>query len=155
MRIGDERGRNRINALGPLGIECGDDPRRRVHFEESSTQYGPSLNFGEQRRRAIDGGIAVKPAMLRIAHAITPADEGRTHQFFALSVSDPFVRDLSAVLHVIQDIIFEQDVEVVREMQRAVERDRRPGRVEFSMSYDRFGLKIRDILHVMKQKELK
>lgn len=135
---------------------CGGDPKRLVREEDCTAQYGPSLTFGYARREALPGDTEpVKPELMQIAHAITPMDTHNTHQFFTMSMSDPFIIDKAEVLRVIQDVVFEQDVDVVREIQAHVDSDVRPGRTEFNMIYDRFGLKMRKILKDMKKQELR
>lgn len=140
---------------GIIGAEFGEDPTRRVRLEDEVIQVGPSLNYGYQRREPIPGDdTPALPAVLTIVHALTPIDYENTHQFFMMSGSHPFARDPSEFLYAVQEIVFEQDVEALRVMQKYIQDDVRPGRVEYSMAYDRLGLKMRKILNAMKQKEL-
>lgn len=142
--------------LSLAALICGGDPKRQVRQEDEAIQFGPSLTLGIQRRTPLPGDTEpVKPSLMQIAHALTPLDERNTHQFFVMTMSDPFVIDPAEVLRTIQDVVFEQDVEVVRALQGSVDEDRRPGRVEFSMAYDAYGLKMRRILKVMKEREQK
>jgi nitrite reductase/ring-hydroxylating ferredoxin subunit len=133
---------------------CGGDPKRLVKQTDTTIQFGPSLCFGTVMREPLAGDTEpVAPALMQIAHAITPQDERSTHQFFTLAMSDPFVMDRDEVKHIIQDIVFEQDVEVALDMQATIDNDRRTGRTEFNMAYDRFGLRMRAIIGAMKQRE--
>ncbi|WP_066555867.1 aromatic ring-hydroxylating dioxygenase subunit alpha [Croceicoccus bisphenolivorans] len=134
---------------------AGGDPKRRVRQEDGTTQFGPSLCFGYQRRDPLpDDDTPVVPALIQIAHAVTPLDERQTHQFFMTVISDPLVVEPAQMLHVLQEIVFEQDVEVVAEVQANVDADRRQGRTEVNMPYDRFGLRMRRILADMKAREI-
>lgn len=140
---------------GIVGAECGDDPSRLVCLEDSVTQFGPSLSFGYQKRFALPGEAeAPRPGVLTVGHALTPSDHRNTHQFFMIAMSDPPAKTLDAMLYGVEEIVFEQDVEAVRAMQAYIEQDTRAGRVEFSMAYDSFGIKMRRILREMKQREL-
>lgn len=140
---------------GVITTFCGEEANRLVYMEDEVAQYGPSLTVGTQRRKALpgDNGPPVRPARLHVVHALTPIDQGSTHQFFLLTTSEPFAVDPEVVLHVSENVVFQQDVDAVRDMQAYVEKDARPGRVEFSMAYDRFGLKMRRILQAMKERE--
>lgn len=136
-------------------VICGGDPKRLIRLEDEVHQFGPSLTLGIQRRHALEGDTEpVRPALMHIAHALTPADDRHTHQFFVLTMSDPFVIDPADVLHTIQDVVFEEDVSVLADVQAVVDADVRPGRVEFNMAYDVYGLKMRRILKAMKDREL-
>lgn len=140
---------------GIIAQICGDDPARLVRLEDGGTQFGPSLTFGYQRRKPLpDESDLPRPASLTIAHAITPQDYRSTHQFFLLASSDPFTQDMAKVIFDAQEVVFEQDVGALRDMQAYVETDARPGRVEFSMVFDKFGVKMRRILKAMKDREL-
>ncbi|MEZ5897178.1 MAG: aromatic ring-hydroxylating dioxygenase subunit alpha [Parvularculaceae bacterium] len=140
---------------GLLGSMCGDDPERLVRMAEDSTQYGPSLNIGRQSRSPLPGDIEkCKLEKFVVAHALTPLDHRNTHQFFMLCYSDPLVIDPQLVLKQTENVVFEQDAEAVLFMQRFIDEDNRPGRVEFNMACDRFGMAMRKILRVMKEREL-
>lgn len=130
---------------------CGGDPKRLAREEQQTGQYGPSLCYGYVTREALPGDeLPMVPELMQIAHAITPMDARNTHQFFTMSMSDPFIIDKSEVLHVIQDVVFEQDVDVVRSLQENADREYRSGRTELSMAYDKFGVKMRRILRDLK-----
>ncbi|MBB4858685.1 vanillate O-demethylase monooxygenase subunit [Novosphingobium chloroacetimidivorans] len=134
---------------------CGGDPKRLARQQDGAFQYGPSLCYGYQRREPLAGdNEPIKPELMEIVHAMTPVDERNTHQFFTMVMSDPFVIDKAEVQHIIQDIVFEQDVDVVRDIQTYVDEETRTGRLEFNMIYDRFGVKMRKILDDMKKREL-
>lgn len=60
--------------VGLIGAQHGCDPDRLCFFEELAVQYGPSLTFGTQMRKALPGDDApVHPELLQIVHAITPS----------------------------------------------------------------------------------
>lgn len=140
--------------VGLIGAQHGCDPDRLCSFEEQAIQHGPSLTFGMQMRKALPGDDApVHPEQLQIVHAITPLDERNTHQFFMLVTSAPFAMDRAEMLAIVRDVVFEQDVAALQDIQAAVESDDRSGRVEFSMPYDNFGLRMRRILREMKERE--
>lgn len=141
---------------GLLGTLCGDEAGRLVRIEDYAVQYGPALTYGYQARLPLPGddGPAPRPAKMLIIHATTPLDHRNTHQFFAVSSSDPLTIGVDAMLHNAQDVVFEQDVEAMQYMQAHIDGDVRPGRVEFNMIWDRVGLKIRRILKDMKRREL-
>lgn len=141
--------------LGLTALMFGDDPKRLVRQVDESHQYGPSLTVGVRRHETLPGDLEpVRPASMHVVHALTPVDECNTHQFFMTAMSDPYVMPLDEVRHILQDIVFEQDVDVLRPMQVYVDGDTRPGRVEFSMAYDTYGLKMRRILKGLKAREL-
>lgn len=142
--------------IGPIiGGFCGGDPTHVVRQEDETIQYGPSLTFGIQRRETLPGDDRpAKPALMEIAHALTPMDSRNTHQFFTVVMSDPFVIDASAVLRAFQDVVFEEDVEALRDVQASVDGDVRLGRVEFNMAGDRFAVRMRQILKDLKEQEL-
>jgi nitrite reductase/ring-hydroxylating ferredoxin subunit len=139
---------------GMIAVQQGGDPDQIVRQTDEVVQFGPSLTYGVQRREALPGDPPAKPALLEICHALTPLDERNTHQFFMVTMSDPFVVDEKEVLRVIEDIVFEQDVQALTDIQAYADEDRRPGRIEVSMAGDRWGIKMRKILKDMKAKEL-
>lgn len=140
---------------GIIVAMCGDNPKRLVRQEDEVIQFGPSLTYGTQRREALPGDSLppVRPALLQIAHALTPMDHRNTHQFFMLAINSPFTISEREALAQVEDVVFEQDVQAVRDMQAYIDEDVRPGRVEFSMAGDRFGMKMRQILARMKARE--
>jgi vanillate O-demethylase monooxygenase subunit len=139
---------------GVIAVQQGGDPNQIVRQTDGVTQFGPSLTYGYQKREALPGDPTPKPALLEICHALTPQDARNTHQFFMVTMSDPFTVPEEAVLHVIEDIVFEQDVQALTDIQAYVDEDNRPGRIEVSMAGDRWGIKMRKILKEMKAKEL-
>jgi phenylpropionate dioxygenase-like ring-hydroxylating dioxygenase large terminal subunit len=139
---------------GIVALHHGGNPDQVVRQTQEVTQFGPSLTFGYTQADALPGDPPPTPAVSTIAHALTPRDARSTHQFFCLTVSDPFVTPVEDVLAVVEDIVFEQDVQAVHGVQANVDEDNRPGRVEVSMAGDRWGIKMRRILKDMKAKEL-
>lgn len=140
---------------GFLATLCGDDPTRVVRLEDEGRQFGPSLSSGYQRRFSLPGeSDHPRPGVLTVTHAMTPIDRSNTHQFFMVNTSEPFGDDAAKILYDAQEIVFEQDVDAVRDMQAYIDTDARPNRVEFSMLFDRNGLKMRKILKEMKAREL-
>jgi phenylpropionate dioxygenase-like ring-hydroxylating dioxygenase large terminal subunit len=139
---------------GVIAVNHGGDPKQLVRQEQTSIQYGPSLLFWTSLLTAFPGDPPAKPGLLSIAHALTPLDERNTHQFFWLITSDPYVIPTEAVQNIIENVVFQQDVEAVSDIQANVNEDRRPGRIEVSMTGDRWGIKMRKMLKELKAREV-
>jgi vanillate O-demethylase monooxygenase subunit len=138
--------------LGALARYVGGDPDQIVRQTSVVTQYGPSLLVGYTSNEALPGDPSPKPQEATIIHALTPLDEHNTHQFFWRGVTDPYV-DREAVRARIENVVFQQDVDALKDIQVLVDEDERPGRIEVSMAGDRWGIKMRKILREMKARE--
>jgi vanillate O-demethylase monooxygenase subunit len=144
-----------ITEAKQMAAFVGSDPSKLVRLTTIARQVGPSINYASQDRCALEGDEdPLLPIRFSIIHAITPETMNTTHQFFQASFNREVVLGLDTFRTISEDVVFQQDSEALAHMQRAIESDRRTGRVEFGMAGDRYGVAMRGILRKLKQQEL-
>lgn len=135
---------------GLFATMCGGDPEQQVRAVSSDMQLGPSVNYGFEKRFALSGEDSpLYPLCFYVIHAITPEDEGGTHQFFQTSFNRALLQGIEAFRDFSRDVVFSQDVEAIAYMQQAISEDRRKGQVESGIPGDRFGITMRRVLRQM------
>lgn len=139
--------------VGPSARAYGGNPDRVARRVESDIAHAPSLIRSIIERTPLDGeSDPVVPSLMRITHALTPRDERGTHQFWCSEASSPFAISIDDVARNIQRI-FAEDVEAMQLIQQAIDADPDAEFIERSIPTDRYGIRMRRILHDMARAE--
>lgn len=141
---------------GLFASMAGCDPQQLVTVLEDSRQVGPAINVGTSKRvsrRGEENGLY--PVTFHIVHGLTPQDLNTTHQFFQVSLTFEPKEGIEAFCDFLEKVVFQQDVDVITEMNKVILADNRTGTVEYGIPGDRYGIKMRKILRRMKGEEVK
>lgn len=133
---------------------AGGDPTKLVRVVGMDKQYGVSLNYGIEDRYALEGDPdPLYPLHFHIFNAMTPKDLHSTHQFYQANVNFDIVHGLDWFRDFSSNVVFQQDADAFQSMQTAIESDFRTGIVEFGITTDRFGMKMRKMIKEWKEAE--
>ncbi len=139
---------------GLFGKLAGRDHDEIVDLEGTAVQIGPSMHIGKEIRRLPDGKHDdAYPIYVLMNHAITPKTLHETHQFTEFCLSFDPIGGMDKFRDFSRDVVFEEDVEALGLINDYIVQDRRPGEVEFGIPGDRFGIRMRQILRKLKDKE--
>ncbi len=140
--------------FGGIANLYGADPARLIKWIDNDMQFGPSLNVGETEFQNADGDDLPLPVTkFYVVHAITPADESSTHQFFRVMFSDKPVESLEGFIAFLTHHVFQEDVDTIAHLQSTILSDHRLGAVEFGIPTDRYAASMRQILRAMRKLE--
>lgn len=140
---------------GLFASMAGCDPQQLVTVQEDSYQVGPAINVGITKRVSRQGEEnGLYPVAAVFVHGLTPQDINATHQFFQVSLTFEPKEGIEAFRDLLEGVVFQQDVDVITEMNQMVLADDRTGTVEYGIPGDRYGIKMRKILRRMKGEEV-
>jgi phenylpropionate dioxygenase-like ring-hydroxylating dioxygenase large terminal subunit len=134
------------DVMGMFSNNGGDDPSIPIHRRTEAVVLTPGYSCGTEYYEPIDPSAEVKLRKVVVPHAVTPANDHETHQWWVFWQNTPMVmptEEWKAIL----GTLFVDDKVAVERIQEYMELDDRSGVRENSTAADVAALRIRRTLH--------